>query len=190
MGNSSVTYKALNHANDCTVVPYSKFYFSVVPYSKFLYFSDVPYSKFLLCHHGFLFQICIISLQFLIITNSYYFIVVPGTKFLLLHHRPLFQILIISLSFLIFKILIFHFDSSFQNCYNLTVVPYSKFLFFLCGSFYKCLLFQCGSLFQIIIISQLSLIPNYYYFCMVPCSKLPLLKQNAHHSTVISIHFT
>jgi hypothetical protein len=151
----------------------------VVPYSKFLYFSDVPYSKFLLCHHGSLFQICIISLQFLIITNSYYFSVVPGTKFLLLHHCPLFQILIISLSFLIFKILIFHFDSSFQNCYNLTVVPYSKFLFFLCGSF-----------FQVLTISLWFLVPNYYYFCMVPCSKLPLLKQNAHHSTVISIHLT
>jgi len=104
------------------------------------------------CHHGSLFQICIISLQFLITTNSYYFSVVPGTKFLLLHHCPLFQILIISLSFLMFQILIFHLDSSFRNCYNLTVVPYSKCLFF----------------------SLWFLFPSSYSFSVVPCTKLLL----------------
>jgi len=43
---------------------------------------------------------------------------------------------------------------------------------------------QCSSFFQIIVISRLSFIPN-YYFCMVPRSKSPLLKQNAHHSKMI-----
>jgi len=78
MSNSSVTFKALNHANDYIVVPYSKFYFSVwflIPNSISVWFL-IPNSYISVI---FLIPNSYISVVFLI-PNSYYVAMFPYSK--------------------------------------------------------------------------------------------------------------